>query len=107
MKATIDRDDTKEVVSTYQQKTISLAKARQMQQRPPNLMGEEGEEDDRIEEAPEEEDLSFTVAGADQTEPSLRDTVRSSSIDASDATTGAAPESTTTTSLASETEQKE
>ncbi|KAF2140067.1 uncharacterized protein K452DRAFT_231705 [Aplosporella prunicola CBS 121167] len=107
MKATIDRDDTKEVVSTYQQKTISLAKARQMQQRPPNLMGEDGEEDDRIEEAPEEEDAGFTIAGADQAEPSLRDTVRSSSIDASDATTGAAPESTTTTSLASETEQKE
>ncbi|EGS18654.1 uncharacterized protein CTHT_0052600 [Thermochaetoides thermophila DSM 1495] len=39
MKATIDRDDTQPVTSTYQQKTISLAKARQMRHRPPALMG--------------------------------------------------------------------
>ncbi|KAI0134598.1 SAM domain-containing protein [Xylariales sp. AK1849] len=38
MKATIDRDDTKPMTSTYQQKTISLAKARQMRHRPPALM---------------------------------------------------------------------
>jgi hypothetical protein len=37
VKATIDRDDTQAVTTTYQQKTISLAKARQMQQRPPAL----------------------------------------------------------------------
>jgi hypothetical protein len=47
MKATIDRDDTKPVVSTYQPKTISLAKARQMRHRPPALMN--------LEEANEEE----------------------------------------------------
>jgi hypothetical protein len=34
MKATIDRDDTVPMTSTYQQKTISLAKARQQRQRP-------------------------------------------------------------------------
>jgi len=38
MKATIDRDDTKVITSTYQQKTISLAKARAMRHRPPALM---------------------------------------------------------------------
>ncbi|RDA95863.1 hypothetical protein CP533_5162 [Ophiocordyceps camponoti-saundersi (nom. inval.)] len=38
VKATIDRDDTQPVTSTYQQKTISLAKAKQMQHRPPALM---------------------------------------------------------------------
>ncbi|KAJ1331914.1 SAM domain (Sterile alpha motif) [Microdochium nivale] len=39
MKATIDRDDTQPMTSTYQQKTISLTKARQMRHRPPALMG--------------------------------------------------------------------
>lgn len=38
MKATIDRDDSKPITTTYQQKTISLAKAQQMRHRPPALM---------------------------------------------------------------------
>lgn len=38
MKATIDRDETKPITTTYQQKTISLGKARAMKQRPPALM---------------------------------------------------------------------
>lgn len=38
MKATIDRDDSVPMTSTYQAKTISLAKARQQRQRPPALM---------------------------------------------------------------------
>lgn len=38
MKATIDRDDSVPITTTYQQKTISLAKARQMRHRPPALM---------------------------------------------------------------------
>ncbi|KAK0616104.1 hypothetical protein B0T17DRAFT_497122, partial [Bombardia bombarda] len=38
MKATIDRDDNQPITTTYQQKTISLAKARQMRHRPPALM---------------------------------------------------------------------
>ncbi|KAL9074552.1 MAG: hypothetical protein Q9157_004347, partial [Trypethelium eluteriae] len=46
MKATIDRDESKSVVTTYQQKTISLGKARAMKQRPPALM-EDGAEDVR------------------------------------------------------------
>ncbi|KAK3901450.1 hypothetical protein C8A05DRAFT_16370 [Staphylotrichum tortipilum] len=45
MKATIDRDDTQAVTTTYQQKTISLAKARQMRHRPPALMGLDDGED--------------------------------------------------------------
>jgi hypothetical protein len=43
MKATIDRDESLPFTTTYQQKTISLDKARAMRQRPPNLM--DGEED--------------------------------------------------------------
>ena len=39
MKATIDRDETKPVVTTYQQKTISLSKAKALRHRPPALMG--------------------------------------------------------------------
>lgn len=39
MKATIDRDPDAPITSTYQQKTISLAKAKAMRQRPPALMG--------------------------------------------------------------------
>ncbi|KAK4139848.1 uncharacterized protein C8A04DRAFT_15476 [Dichotomopilus funicola] len=39
MKATIDRDDSQPITSTYQQETISLAKARKMRHRPPALMG--------------------------------------------------------------------
>ena len=45
MKATIDRDESKEVITTYNQNTISLSKAKAMRQRPPELMevGEDGE----------------------------------------------------------------
>ncbi|KAI0453446.1 hypothetical protein F5B21DRAFT_283129 [Xylaria acuta] len=51
VKATIDRDESQPMTSTYQQKTISLAKARQMRHRPPALMNldekvEEGVQDD-------------------------------------------------------------
>lgn len=49
MKATIDRDDTQPIVTSYQQKTISLTKARAMRHRPPALMNldEKVEGDDR------------------------------------------------------------
>ncbi|KAF2627606.1 hypothetical protein BU25DRAFT_491226 [Macroventuria anomochaeta] len=43
MKATIDRDEGLPFTTTYQQKTISLEKARAMRQRPPNLMDEDVE----------------------------------------------------------------
>ncbi|KAI9751707.1 MAG: polar growth protein [Lichina confinis] len=48
MKATIARDDESKPTSTYQQKTISLAKAQQLRFRPPALMGPD--EDDGDEE---------------------------------------------------------
>ncbi|ORY62997.1 uncharacterized protein BCR38DRAFT_344955 [Pseudomassariella vexata] len=56
MKATIDRDETKPMTSTYQQKTISLTKARQMRHRPPALMNleEKTEESAANDEADEE-----------------------------------------------------
>ncbi|KAF2713583.1 hypothetical protein K504DRAFT_450258 [Pleomassaria siparia CBS 279.74] len=49
MKATIDRDDTLAVNTTYQQKTITLEKARAMRQRPPALM-DDGDIDTRSED---------------------------------------------------------
>ncbi|KAG6000706.1 hypothetical protein E4U21_005095 [Claviceps maximensis] len=51
MKATIDRDDTQPITTTYQQKTISLSKAKQMRHRPPALMNleEAAEDDHRVE----------------------------------------------------------
>ncbi|KAI1301975.1 hypothetical protein F5Y03DRAFT_214129 [Xylaria venustula] len=52
MKATIDRDDSQPMTSTYQQKTISLAKARQMRHRPPALMNL----DEKIEEGAQGDD---------------------------------------------------
>ncbi|KAM7185401.1 protein BOI2 [Naviculisporaceae sp. PSN 640] len=50
MKATIDRDDTQAITTTYQQKTISLAKARQMRHRPPALMNLDEAGDDGLDE---------------------------------------------------------
>ncbi|KAL1612904.1 hypothetical protein SLS60_001134 [Paraconiothyrium brasiliense] len=44
MKATIDRDDSLSITTTYQQKTISLEKARAMRQRPPALMDDDDAE---------------------------------------------------------------
>ncbi|TWU71171.1 polar growth protein [Metarhizium rileyi] len=53
MKATIDRDDTQPITTTYQQKTISLTKAKQMRHRPPALMNlEEAVEDEAKPESP-------------------------------------------------------
>ncbi|KOS20513.1 Protein BOI2 [Escovopsis weberi] len=48
MKASIERDDTQPITTTYQQKTISLTKAKQMRHRPPALMNlEEATEDEK------------------------------------------------------------
>lgn len=44
MKATIDRDDSLSISTTYQQKTISLEKARAMRQRPPALMDDDDDQ---------------------------------------------------------------
>ncbi|KAL7944674.1 hypothetical protein V8C42DRAFT_353527 [Trichoderma barbatum] len=52
MKSTIERDDTQPITTTYQQKTISLAKAKQMRHRPPGFedanAGHDGEADSGI-----------------------------------------------------------
>jgi hypothetical protein len=82
MKATIDRDDTLAITTTYQQKTISLDKARLMRQRPPALMdGEEDEEassskkskesimEDTIHE--EDEKQGLAISGLDNTKALL------------------------------------
>ncbi|KAF2090930.1 hypothetical protein K490DRAFT_71223 [Saccharata proteae CBS 121410] len=94
MKATIDRDETKAVTSTYQQKTISLAKARAMQQRPPNLMGPDDEE-----KINEEDEHGLAIAGLEDTKSEETDLLTRTS---SDATTGAAPSSMTDTTAPSE-----
>lgn len=52
MKATIDRDDASPMTTTYQQKTISLAKARAMRHRPPALMNL----DEKVEEGTKGDD---------------------------------------------------
>ncbi|KAI1098918.1 hypothetical protein F4804DRAFT_102538 [Jackrogersella minutella] len=52
MKATIDRDDSQPMTTTYQQKTISLTKARAMRHRPPALMNLE----EKVEEAAKEDE---------------------------------------------------
>jgi len=59
MKATIDRDEALPFTTTYQQKTISLEKARAMRQRPPNLM-----DDDDLE-----------TASGDNEKKSIQDTI--------------------------------
>ncbi|KAK2625780.1 hypothetical protein QTJ16_005092 [Diplocarpon rosae] len=46
MKATINRDDSKAIVTTYQQQTISLTKAQAMRHRPPALMNLEEDVDE-------------------------------------------------------------
>ena len=58
MKATIDRDETKPITTTYQQKTISLAKAKAMRHRPPALMNPE-EKMAGIEEAPKSDETGL------------------------------------------------
>ncbi|KAF2216043.1 hypothetical protein CERZMDRAFT_56667 [Cercospora zeae-maydis SCOH1-5] len=59
MKATIDRDDNGVVTTTYNQKTISLAKARARRERPPALKEEDnGIDADEIAELPGNDDLN-------------------------------------------------
>lgn len=60
MKATIDRDETKPITTTFQQKTISLVKARALRHRPPALMGR-GEKTE-VEDAPKSDETGLEVA---------------------------------------------
>lgn len=63
MKATIDRDETKPITTTYQQKTISLGKARAMKQRPPALMNLLQEKTERMENEAKGEGTGLNIQG--------------------------------------------
>ena len=64
MKATIDRDETKPITTTYQQKTISLTKAKAMRHRPPALMGLD-EKVVGVEGGPRSDDTGLNIQGMD------------------------------------------
>ena len=64
MKATIDRDETKPITTTYQQKTISLAKAKAMRHRPPALMNLD-EHSENVDEATKSDDTGLNIQGLD------------------------------------------
>ena len=64
MKATIDRDETKPITTTYQQKTISLVKARAMRHRPPALMGLD-EKKDAVEDGAKSDETGLNIQGFD------------------------------------------
>jgi hypothetical protein len=63
MKATIDRDDTKPITTTYQQKTISLAKARAMRHRPPALMNLDEQVDEEALKTPASDKNGLNIQG--------------------------------------------
>ena len=62
MKATIDRDETKLISTTYQHTTISLAKARAMRHRPPALMGLD-ERTEGMGEGPKSDNTGLAIQG--------------------------------------------
>lgn len=64
MKATIDRDESQPIVTTYQQKTISLAKARLLRHRPPALMNME-EKAAGLEPGPKSDETGLNIQGVD------------------------------------------
>lgn len=66
MKATIDRDETKPITTTYQQKTISLGKARAMKQRPPALMNLLQEKTEGVEDEVKTEGTGLNIEGLKQ-----------------------------------------
>jgi hypothetical protein len=63
MKATIDRDDSKPITTTYQQKTISLAKARAMRHRPPALMNLDEHVDEETTKTPASDKAGLNIQG--------------------------------------------
>ena len=64
MKATIDRDESEPIISTYQQKTISLAKAKAQRHRPPALMGL-NEKTDGTSDVPLRDKAGLNIQGLD------------------------------------------
>jgi len=66
MKATIDRDESKPIVSSYNAKTISLAKARQLKSRPPGLaVRDDGDGMDFSLDRPESSASGLAISGID------------------------------------------
>lgn len=63
MKATIDRDESKPLKTTYQQKTISLAKARAMRHRPPALMNLDEHVDEEAMKTPASDKNGLNIQG--------------------------------------------
>lgn len=64
MKATIDRDETKPIFTTFQQKTISLVKARALRHRPPALMGPD-EKAESSEKDPKSDEIGLNIQSVD------------------------------------------
>lgn len=64
MKATIDRDETKPIFTTFQQKTISLVKARALRHRPPALMGPD-EKAESSEKGSKSDELGLNIQSVD------------------------------------------
>ena len=65
MKATIDRDETKPITTTYHQKTISLVKARAMRHRPPALMGLDEKHEGPRDGGPKSDETGLAIQGLD------------------------------------------
>ncbi|TVY31154.1 Protein BOB1 [Lachnellula hyalina] len=63
MKATIDRDESAPLKTTYTQKTISLAKARAMRQRPPALMNLDEHVDEEAMKTPASDKNGLNIQG--------------------------------------------
>ncbi|MCJ1464574.1 polar growth protein [Pseudocyphellaria aurata] len=64
MKATIDRDETKPVTTTFHEKTISLVKARALRHRPPALMGSD-EKVESLEEGAKSDETGLNIQDVD------------------------------------------
>lgn len=64
MKATIDRDETKPIFTTFQQKTISLVKARALRHRPPALMGPD-EKAESSEKGSKSDEIGLNIQSVD------------------------------------------
>lgn len=79
MKATIDRDETKPVSTTFQQKTISLVKARALRHRPPALMGLD--EKAEVDEGPKSDETGLNILGLGSDGVHGPDPKRSGSLD--------------------------
>lgn len=93
MKATIDRDESQPIVTTYQQKTISLAKARLLRHRPPALMNLE-EKAAGVQPGPNSDETGLNIQGVNLDEAERR---RGASLSVEPASNGGAAHEHATT----------